>query len=239
MHRGTAALFVAIVTLLAASIVNAQITTAQLTAVATDPSGAVVPNAAVTLTNDATGDVRKTKTNNEGYFAITAIPPGTYTVSIQAAGFQGWQQKGIVLNAGDRRTLPKISMVVGATTETVTITAEATITPMDSGELSDTISTHEIQNVSIIGRNASEFIKILPGFAMVQNGLANQPNYTGEVQGLDGTRSGPAGSFSANGTRMGALNVTSDGANVLDPGCNCGQSVNMNADMTQEVKVMK
>ena len=50
--------------------------------------------------------------------------------------------------------------------------------------------------------------------------------------------SGPVGSFSANGTRTGALDITSDGAHIIDPGCNCGQAMNTNADMTAELKVM-
>src|SRR3989440_10499348 len=52
------------------------------------------------------------------------------------------------------------------------------------------------------------------------------------------TGSGPVGSFSANGPRTAALDITSDGAHIIDPGCNCGQAMNTNADMTAELKVM-
>src|SRR5258708_27614738 len=69
----------------------------------------------------------------------------------------------------------------------------------------------------------------------ITGGSQNGASFTGESHG---TGQGPIGGFSANGTRTGALDITSDGAHVIDPGCNCGQAVDVNADMTAEMKVM-
>jgi len=66
-------------------------------------------------------------------------------------------------------------------------------------------------------------------------GTLNQSSYAAQDER---TGSGPVGSFSANGQRLGALDITSDGAHIIDPGCNCGQAMNTNADMTSELKVM-
>ncbi len=214
---------------------NAQVTSAALTGTVYDSSGAVVPSANVTLKNEASGDTRRTVSNGEGYFTFAAVPPGSYTVSIDSKGFQAWEASGVVLNSGDKRNVFGIKMVPGAATETVRVEATATqITPVDSGEKSTLINQHTLNNVAIVGQNAAEFIKIMPGMAMT-GGTLNTASYSASDER---TGSGPVQNFSANGTRIGALDITSDGAHIIDPGCNCGQAMNTNADMTQEVKVM-
>lgn len=212
----------------------AQNVSGTLTGIVSDSSGAVVPNASVTMKNEDSGDLRKTVTNGEGYFSITAVQPGKYTVTVDAKGFKGWEQRGIVFNSGDKRTLSEITLTVGAAGETVLVEGTISeISPVDSGEKAAVITTKELQNVSILGSNAAEFVKILPGMAMTAS-ATNTANYTGEVHG---TGAGPIGSFSANGQRTGAMDITSDGAHIIDPGCNCGQAVDTNVDMTKELKV--
>lgn len=224
---------VALLVLLPASL-KAQSTNGTLTGTVADASGAVIPGADVLLKNVSSGDERKTVTNNDGFFSINAVPPGDYTVSLAAKGFERLQRTGVHFDAGDRRNLSDLVMQVGTSTETVTVTGEAeSITPVDSGEKSMVINSQLIQNVQIQGQNAAEFIKILPGFA--QTGSLTPSSYNGQQQSTGG---GPVGSFSANGLRTAALDITSDGAHVVDPGCNCGQAVNTQADMTSELKVL-
>ena len=137
-------------------------------------------------------------------------------------------------DAGDKRNLSNIALKVGASTDTVTVSGSAEeLTPVDSGEKSIVIGQQQLQNIAIVGQNAAEFIKLLPGFALT-GGTTNQ-GYQSQQQS---TGAGPVGSFSANGLRTGALDITSDGANVIDPGCNCGQAVNTVTDMTSELKVL-
>ena len=213
----------------------AQVTSATLTGTVYDSSGAVVPSANVSLKNEASGDTRRTVSNGEGYFTFGAVPPGTYTVAVESKGFNNWEAKGVVLESGDKRTVSGIKMVPGAATETVSVEATAAqITPVDSGEKSTTINQHILQNVAIVGQNAAEFIKIMPGMAYTAGAL-NQASYAASDER---TGTGPVGSFSANGQRTAALDITSDGAHIIDPGCNCGQAMNTNVDMTQELKVM-
>ena len=108
------------------------------------------------------------------------------------------------------------------------------LTPVDSGEKSTVIGQKQLNDIAIIGQNAAEFIKILPGFAMT-GGNVNQASFGG---GPENTGAGPVGSFSPNGLRTAALDITSDGAHTIDPGCNCGQAVNTVVDMTSEMKVL-
>jgi hypothetical protein len=212
----------------------AQNTTGTLTGSVADPSGAVIPGATVVMKNQLSGDERRTVTNNDGFFSISGVQVGDYSVLITAQGFEKFKQTNIHFDAGDSRTLPNIALKVGASTDTVTVTGEAEqLTPVDSGEKSIVISSKVMNDIAIQGQNAAEFIKILPGFALT-GGTTNQ-GYNGQVQN---TGAGPVGSFSANGLRTAALDITSDGAHTIDPGCNCGQAVNTTTDMTQEMKVL-
>ena len=75
-------------------------TTASLSGTITDPTGAVIPGAQITLTDTVTGAQRKTTSNGAGAFTMTALLPGTYDLAVDAKGFQSYVQRGIVLNAG-------------------------------------------------------------------------------------------------------------------------------------------
>ncbi|HXY01815.1 MAG TPA: carboxypeptidase-like regulatory domain-containing protein [Candidatus Limnocylindrales bacterium] len=213
----------------------AQTTSATLIGTVFDASGAVVADATVTLKNEASGDTRDTVSNGDGYFTFAAVPPATYTLTVEKAGFRTWEAKSIILNSADKRNVSGIKLVPGAKTETVVVEAtEAQITPTESGEKSALITQRIMQNVAIVGQNAAEFVKIMPGMAMT-SGTLNVSSYAAQDER---TGNGPVGNFSANGTRTAALDITSDGAHIIDPGCNCGQAMNTNADMTAELKVM-
>jgi len=207
-----------------------------LTGTVLDPSGAVIPGASVIMKDDSTGVERRTVSNSDGFFSINAVQVGDYTVTIQAQGFQQYQQKGVHFDLGDKRNLANIALKVGSSAETVEVTGTSeALTPVDSGEKSMVIGTKQLQDISIQGQNAAEFIKIMPGFAMANTGTANGASMNYQTQN---TGNGPVGSFSANGLRTAALDITSDGASTIDPGCNCGQSVNTQVDMTQEMKIL-
>jgi hypothetical protein len=233
--------FVLLFALLFASVVAlppalGQTTSATLTGTVFDASGAVVPDAAVTLKNEASGDLRTTKTNGEGYFTFAAVPPATYSVTVEKENFKTWTAKSIVLTADDKRNMAGIKIEPGLAKETVVVEAsDVQITPTDSGEKSTLINQHILQNVAILGQNAAEFVKIMPGMAMT-GGVLNQSSYAATDERTGGNH--PVGNFSANGTRTAALDITSDGAHIIDPGCNCGQAMNTNPDMTAELKVM-
>jgi hypothetical protein len=218
-----------------APCVESQNVTGTLTGTVTDASGAVVPGAQVSMRNESSGDERTTISNGDGFFSISAVQPGDYTINIESKGFQRWQSTGIHFDPGDRRNLTNITLQVGSAAETISVSGAAeSITPVDSGEKSTVIDQNLLQNVQIAGQNAAEFIKLLPGFAMT-GGTTNSSSFSGQVES---TGAGPVGSFSANGQRTAALDITSDGAHIVDPGCNCGQAVNTVADMTAEIKVL-
>ena len=138
----------------------AQNVTGTLTGTVADPSGAVVPGATVLMKNTASGDERRTVTNNDGFFSINAVQPGDYTVTIKAQGFEAYAQEGVHFDAGDKRNLSNIALKVGSSAETVTVSGTAEeLTPVDSGEKSIVIGQKQLENIAIVGQNAAEFIK--------------------------------------------------------------------------------
>ena len=213
----------------------AQQLTGTLTGTTTDSTGAVVANAKVTMQNELNKDIRTTVSNDSGYFSITAVQPGTYTVSVEAAGFKQWRQVGIVFNQGDNRTMPQIALQVGAIGETVEISAGALSVPIDNAEISTTVPEHMINDFPMSNRDAGELLKIMPGMAFANGGTQGATWNTKLVSSTNG----PVGSYSANGTQpSGAMSFMLDGANLVDPGNNGGQMANINQDMVSEVKVL-
>src|ERR1700681_691989 len=76
---------------------------ATLTGTVSDPSGAVVPNANVTMKNEGSGDIRKTVSNSDGYFTFSSLPTGTYTMTVEAPGFQKHEQAGLSFTGSEKR----------------------------------------------------------------------------------------------------------------------------------------
>ena len=218
-----------------ASLCFGQQLTGTLTGTTFDQTGAVVPNAQVAMKNTASGDTRMTTSNGSGYFSITAVQPGTYSVSVSAAGFKTWKEDGIVFAQGDSRTLPNISLAVGQADQVVEVTTQAAIVALDSAEVSTTLNTQMIEDVPLGGRDAGELLKLMPGMALT-NGITQGSGFNSQVTG---TNSGPVGAYSSNGTQPnGSMAFMLDGANLVDPGNAGSQIANINQDMVSEVKVL-
>ncbi|MGA6955953.1 MAG: carboxypeptidase-like regulatory domain-containing protein, partial [Candidatus Acidiferrales bacterium] len=120
----------------------------------TDPSGSVVPNATVTLTNQASQEQRQVTSNKDGYFAFAAVLPGTYTVKVDAPNFKAWQQTDIVMHPGDTRSVADIHLEVGTASQTVEVVATSTaIAPVDTGARESVLTQTEINDIPLVSRN--------------------------------------------------------------------------------------
>jgi hypothetical protein len=124
--RSWATMAVALLALLLSlsPLMYAQSDTAAMTGIVRDQTGAVVPNATVAIRNEATGLERRATTNQDGYYIATNLPPGLYTVSVEAAGFKKYESKNNQLTANVNATVD-VTMTVGQLTETVEVTATA------------------------------------------------------------------------------------------------------------------
>lgn len=215
----------------------AQFASGSIGATVTDATGAVVPQAKVVLKNEVTGALRDTVTNNAGYFDFPSILPASYSVTVEAAGMQTYQQTGIVLTQGATLRLTTIVLQVQSTKQEVEVVAGAdVVVPTDSGQSSQTLNKNMVENISLAGRDAAELIKIMPGSAIV-SGLGQSQWGQGAV--ATSSNNGPIGNFSVQGNPLyGGMTMTSDGANLLDPGNQGTQTANINQNQVQEVSVL-
>ncbi len=211
--------------------VAAQTISANLSGFVDDPTGAVVPGAAVTLVNQASKDKRTTTSNSSGYFSFTAVPAAIYQVRVQRAGFESFVEKDIELHPSDDRTLTNIVLKVGEVEQTVTVESASSVI-LNQGEKSVLITADDIKRLPVEGRDVTELIKTLPGFAMTAQGsgadnLGPNPDTVG----------GQTQSYTANGVSSQGVQIVSDGVNITDPGNGAGTDQVINMDNVAEVKI--
>ena len=146
-------LLLLLVTILALPLA-AQNVSSTLNGTVRDSSGAVVPGATVTLTNDQTGATRVVQSNAEGYFVFAAVLPGAYSVTVEMAGFKTYRERDIRLNAGDIRALGDVRLQVGQVAEAITVDATALPVELGSGEKSGVFTGDEIERTAREARGA-------------------------------------------------------------------------------------
>lgn len=221
---------------------TAQSLFANLSGTVTDTSGAVVPGAKIVIQDVNSKTIRQVTTNASGYFSVAELPSGTYNVTAEAKGFRKWVATGLILQSSDEKNI-NVSLNVGTESQTVEVSASAgDVALVDSGEKSANISAKEIQDLSLVGRNAIELLKILPGFTMSANNGLNKPAYSGQVVGINGYCVGNgcnAGGIGGNYMNGQSMTVNQDGQNTIDPGAyGSATPVNTNPEAISEVKVL-
>jgi hypothetical protein len=210
-------------------------TTASLSGIVTDSTGAVVPGANITAVNEATGDKTNTVTGKEGIYTFPVLLPGTYTVTVQMKGFQTAQQVGVVLSAGAAVEAPALSLVVGSASQTVTVNASAgKVLQTENGELGAVLDSNDLQNLALESQNTLELLKVLPGITTVQNFMGNGLQFDFFNIGTEGSPIGDGLATNGVPNRGGTADLL-DGVNINDPGCNCWSIALILPDWTQEV----
>jgi hypothetical protein len=211
-------------------------TTAQLSGTITDPTGAVVPGATVSLINEANKDTRVVTSNQDGVFSFPALLPSFYTLKVTAKGFEGKSLTGIELHAGDQRTVPPFALPLGSDTQTVSVEADSEMIPVDNGQREDVLSAKDIENLALEGRDTTELLKVLPGATTVSSGLSNGPSFS-DVS-ISANESAIGNGININGVpNRGGTALLSDGVSVLDPGDMASSIGIVSPEMTQEVSV--
>ncbi|HLH42771.1 MAG TPA: carboxypeptidase regulatory-like domain-containing protein [Bryobacteraceae bacterium] len=198
---------------------NAQNVTGSISGVIQDAQGAVVPNAKITLTNEAQGaaSARVVNSNAEGVFVFSPLVAGTYSVEVEVMGFKKFVQSGIILDASERMGLPPITLEVGATGESVTVEANAIQLQTLNAERSAVVTGNQMVDIAINGRNYTSLLRLVPGVT------------------ADTASSGLDANF--NGGRNMTSNYTVDGQNVTDIGVNEQFAYRISVDSIAEFKV--
>src|SRR5665213_2118915 len=155
--------FAVICALLVATPAAAQLTTADILGTVTDAAGAVVPNAKVTVVNTATSVSRTLQTNGSGDYVFNLLPPGQYTVTVEAASFRK-SVTNVTLVAGDRARVDA-PLQIGETNQVVEVTATSPALQTDSSTMRDTVSAQSVQDLPLNGRNYITLVTGAPGAA--------------------------------------------------------------------------
>jgi hypothetical protein len=126
-----------------------------------DPTGATIPNATVTVRNEATGTERKATTNEAGSFTVTNIPAGFYTIDVEAAGFKKFQTVHNKLDPSATLSLDA-ALTVGAASETVEVTATAVALQTESASVQKLVTRQQIDALELNGRNPVGLASLVP-----------------------------------------------------------------------------
>jgi carboxypeptidase family protein/TonB-dependent receptor-like protein len=175
---------------------SAQVLYGSIVGTLTDETGAVVPGAAVTVTNTATGLSRQTTTNDAGYYSFPNLPEGIYDLSVTAGGFRPYTQKSINVSINSV-TRVDVAIKVGAVTEQVSVEATTAVLQTSKSDVSVNLDTRAMENLPLPGyRNFQSLINLVPGATpgRLQNAVTDTPgralttNVNGQERGANNTR---------------------------------------------------
>jgi len=178
---------------LGASGLFGQGTTSTITGVVTDSTGAVIPGATVTILNQRTGVDFHLETNSAGVYSITSLIPGLYTVTVSHKGFQTYANRDLTLTVNEVLRID-VQMEVGAETQTITVEAAAPLVNTEEGRLSGVVSSSQVQNMPLNGRNIYQLMQLVPG-AVNSTGVNLEIDTGGVTTNINGARADFNGFF--------------------------------------------
>jgi hypothetical protein len=191
--------------LLLVIVVFAQRDLGTITGIVSDPSGAAVPNARVTITEVATNLTYEVTTNTSGEYVRPALKAGTYTVTAEAQGFRRVEQENVVVTAGDRIGV-NLSLPVGQISESIEVSAAAPLLQTENTAQGADLNTSEVSQLPMGGQRVFAYLaRLSPGVLVAEPGARDAQN----------------GGFSANGVRSTGennflLNGVDNNVNVID-----------------------
>lgn len=159
-----------------------QVQNGQFEGTVTDPTGAAIANAKVTVSNSATGLNLSATTNSSGGYTVKEVPPGTYKITVEAAGFKRVENNAVTANAG---TISRIDskLQMGKASETVEVTGEAAAVNTEDSKLATTVSSAQINNLPLNGRNVFDLMQLSTGAVNVM-GVDFENGHNTVVNGL-------------------------------------------------------
>lgn len=199
----------------------AQSGTSGLRGTVSDTQGAHIPGATVTLVNPQTGFVRAVTADSTGSYQFLAVPPGTYTVRVELAGFRMAVYEGVSLPV-EIVARQDVRLELGGLAETIEVVAETTVINTTDASLGNTITGIQVRELPLEARNVVGLLSLQPGAVYLPNTTNTDP------------RSG-----SVSGARADQSNVTLDGVDVNDPqfGTAYSSALRVTLDALQEFRV--
>jgi hypothetical protein len=218
---------VAIILLVSAVSLHAQTTNGSIQGSVTDPNGAAIPGASVTARNLDTGLTQKTTTTEAGIYSLPNLPPGRYAITVEAPDLKKYSQEGVTVATGTAVSLD-ISMQLGAVSDSITVTADASQLQTTSSEIGATVQPTLVANLplQVAGtiRNPVQFIELVPGFV---GGVDNNPG------------SNSSDDFKVNGGQEGGTDILVDGVSISLVSPNTQWNKGVSTDAVDEFRVLQ
>lgn len=175
----------------------------------TDSTGAIIPNATVTVQNEGTGVKVATASTAAGLYSFISLNPGTYDVSVSAKGFETTVRKNITVTV-DQVTAANVALTIGNVSEVVTVTETSSLVDENNSTVGQLISAKEIDRVPLLTRDVFELVQLSAGVAPA-NGT---PNSSG-TPGIFNARSGiDVSAYTINGALQGTVYYMLDGSPI-------------------------
>jgi hypothetical protein len=192
-----------------------------------DPEKYSIGNAAVTIVNQDTGVEHKGKTGQEGQFLFPNLDIGKYTLTVSVEGFDTFKQSGIVLTSAEAVTIPNVILKLGSTSVTISVDSKADALDTTSPNLTTTLDSETIQEVSTRSGDVMELLALLPGAIDTQAGQHDTPDRN------------TVGGYEINGQNVsdGHVNINIDGVSNLAAGNPGYLSAVPSPDMVKEIKI--
>ena len=187
-----------------------------------DSTGAIVPDAKVTITDTRLGVTKSITTNGAGYFRFDSIAASTYSVTIQMTGFKTWKQSALVVAVGQMQTIAP-ALEVGETSTNVTVSATATTVDLATPTTGAVISNVTLTETPLPGQNVYGLSALTPGMTGAAVETANNDNYTNEY----------AININAAGLRQESNGYQIDGAYTNTPSRGGGTSISPNPEIVE------
>jgi hypothetical protein len=184
---------------------SAQVLYGSLVGNVTDPSGAAVPDATVTVVNTETGQTRRATTDVAGAYSLIDLRGGTYNVNVTQQGFRAYEKNGVAVSLNSVVRVD-VSFELGAVTETVTVSAaDVPVLQTDTAEVHAEVNTADVENLPVpLGRNYQQLYRTLPGFSPPRNSHSIPTNPARALE------------FNVNGTSNNQNNTRVDGVSTYN-----------------------
>jgi len=219
------ALWVIVVCLLLVGHGAAQEVGATLFGTVTDPAGAAVPGASVTVTNPATGKTVSVKTQGDGGYVVSALPPGDYTVTVENTGFKKSVQTGLTLVVFQKARVD-VGLEVGEVTTTVEVTGVAPLVESGTASVSGTVDTRQVTELPLNIRRFGSLPLLFPG------AVPDRGGFSSNIFGSPFSET----TYASNGVRGSGNNVLIDGIDSKNMFTG-GFSIQPSPDAVEEFKV--
>lgn len=189
----------ACIAILCSSMLRAQLYTGTVTGLITDPSGAVVPAARLEVADEQKGFTFNATTDISGNYLVRNLPPGTYRISVQAAGFKSETRSGVILDVNHNVTV-NFQLQLGATAQTVEVTGQAPVLEAQDAVTGQTVDRKFINDLPLVNRSVTDLVMLTPGVTEVDTtcGLCTANN------------------FISNGTRNATADILMDGVTTTN-----------------------